>query len=142
MMAPRIWTFPSCYNKKHLFQATHSSYFSVVQINPQNVFNATRCRTFCLSDLKIKKKGGTVCVYKLFVPLVLMHKSYSYTVNMLRAFYLHICVALSIHSQNTTYFESVTLTQLMLTLSCHLVHFKGLLKTSRDRIEGCGLGRA
>ena len=51
--------------------------------------------------------------------LVLVHT------HTLRAFYLHICVALSIHSQHTTYFDTLTFTQLMLTLSCRRVHFKG-----------------
>lgn len=46
-----------------------------------------------------------------------------------QTFYLNICVALSLHSQHTTYFENVTLTQLMLTLSCQRVYFKGFLKT-------------
>lgn len=59
---------------------------------------------------------------------------------MLRAFYLHICVALSIHSQHTTYFETLTLTQLMIAVSCQRVNFKGFLKTNRDRIDGSGWG--
>lgn len=63
-----------------------------------------------------------------------MHSSHSYTINTI---YLHICVALCIHSQHTTYFETVTLT---LTLSCQRVHFKGLLKNNKDRMDWFWVG--
>lgn len=147
VMGPRIWTFPSCYKKRHYtnfkLQIPRSS---VVHLNPQNVFYATYCRSFCLSYLKtnkLKRYSRAVCVYKLFVPFSShAQKLFLYSKHMLRAFYLHICVALSIQSQHTTYFETVTWTQLMLTLSCQLVHFKGFFKTNRDRIDGSGWGWA
>lgn len=73
-----------------------------------------------------------------FSPHAQKHFLYSKHVERLsQTFYLHICVALSIHCQHATYIESVTLTQLF-TLSCQCVDFKVLLKTNRDRIDVSG----
>lgn len=93
-------------------------------------------RTFCLSYLKTNKEVKSCsCVS----PSYLFHLLFGYK-SMLRAFYLHICVALSIHSQHTTYFESVTQNQLMITLSCQESSLQGFLKTNRDRKDGPGWG--
>lgn len=112
----------------HSFQTTNTSCFSVNRNLQMSYMQHVAGLFVCLISKQIKWRGTVM----LFVfHLVLMHKSYKVN-TCWEHFICTSALPLSIHSQHTTYFETVTLTQLMLTLSCQRVHFKGFWKRNRQ----------